>query len=232
MKKLVEYRFVILFFVLVSLEVIALLLSPSWYDHWTIGNMVLFIIVSCLAISQIFGKNHMVGAIIWSILVFGPLRWFFGTIEVALYWFLFSKRKKSSSTSTSSDNPTDRDSVPTSGIITKCGRIPFVRIPIPWLKYSLDLDTNIFTRDTPFAEKASRNKKGHRDFIGKDNDLPLVQVFDWDFSSSFYRMLAGTTCFGFQSKKIGREGDKKIHWHYIPQEFVPILRTRLRKLNK
>ena len=95
----------------------------------------------------------------------------------------------------------------------------------------MDLDNGLLTRDNFFPEKPDK-EDSKRDFLGKDDDLLLSQVFDWSFSTRLYRTLAGTSCFEFQSKKIGKSGDKKNHWHCLPASMTESLRFKLIELNK
>lgn len=116
LEKLKKNRILVCLRAFSVLEVIALLLAPAWYDNTTLLNSFLFIVVSYLAISPFLGRaHHWAWGIIWSLLVVGSLGWFFGIIEVLLYWYLFSKKKKNTTTrgtetDTSNDNIIDSDS--------------------------------------------------------------------------------------------------------------------------
>lgn len=86
------------------LELIALFMAPRWYSNTSILNTLAFIGVSYLSISQLFGYKHsFLWSILWSVLVTGPLGWFFGIIAVVLYWYLFFKRKPSTASEASED---------------------------------------------------------------------------------------------------------------------------------
>ena len=183
-------------------------------------------------------KPHHICAFMWSLLTTYLLGWFWGAAEVIIYWVSYFIKvkytpKTSSKSSKKDDEDSDEDSDEASTDnteIVKFGRLPFVRIPLPWLKYTLDLELGVLTRDCLFPEKRDKDNP-KRDFLGKDDDLLLNQVFDWSFSTKLWRKLAGTSCFEFQSKKIGKSGDKKTHWHFVPASMIKPLRAKLIKVN-
>lgn len=208
---------ILLFIILQFIAVLSALLN------YNLLNILFYFITIYFSIKNLFSpKKHCIIAVIWSILTIYLLGNFFGGMILITYWGLYVIKKN-----TSPDEP-NRGRENERGTIKRFARVPFVRIPIPWVIYTLDLENAILTRDSLFPERDKSN--GRRDFIGKDDDLPLKQVFDWSFSTKLWRKLAGTSCFEFQSKKIGRSGDKKTHWHNLPNELITPLRSKLIEL--
>ncbi len=221
-------------FAVIILQVVAVFAALAKY---TPSNVIFYVLVVYLSMRNLFSqKPHHIAAAMWTICTAYLLGWFFGIIEVVVYWALYFIKVKnnpaaSASTGSGRTRTVQATVIQTSGTITNFGRIPFLRIPMPWLKYTLDLDNGLLTRDNFFPEKPDK-EDSKRDFLGKDDDLLLSQVFDWSFSTRLYRTLAGTSCFEFQSKKIGKSGDKKNHWHCLPASMTESLRFKLIELNK
>ena len=186
------------------------------------------------------GWGHFIAAAIWGIITWAVLGGgFFAVAIIALYIALYIMRNNALFTHTGGSPRPHRvhggwharsRAVPTTGVIKAYGRVPFLRIPMPWLKYTLDLDNNIFTRDCLLPGPLDRDAT-RKDFFGRDDDLVLKQVFDWAFSTKLYRLLSGVSCFEFQSKKIGKTNDMFVHWHNVPNKLVRPLRERLIKLS-
>lgn len=222
---------------LIILQLLALIIVWTKCD---VANSFFYIILTYFAMRNLlYEKPHQVCAVLWSMMtLLAVLGLIFGGIAVVLYWWMYSIHAKYT-TPTTTGHPkakhgarqtTKTEITQTAGIIQCFGRIPFVRLPIPWLKYTLDLDHGVLTRDNFFPEKHDKDDSRH-DFLGKDDDLLLKQVFDWSFSTKLWRRVAGTSCFEFQSKKIGRTGDKKNHWHCLPNGMVESLRHKLIEVN-
>lgn len=210
---------------------------------YTTSNIIFYYVMVYFTMSNLFSERpHHICAFMWSLLTAYLLGWFWGGMAVLVYWGLYfikvkyapkTSSKSSSKSSKKDDEDSDEDSDDASTDdtqIVKFGRIPFVRIPLPWLKYTLDLELGVLTRDCLFPEKRDKDNP-KRDLLGKDDDLLLNQVFDWSFSTKPWRILAGTSCFEFQSKKIGKSGDKKNHWHCIPSSMIKPLRAKLIEVN-
>lgn len=202
---------------------------------YTPSNVIFYCIMVYFTMRNLFSeKPHHICAFLWSLLTAYLLGLFWGALTVILYWVLYFLKVRAAHTSSQPQrNATQRTRatvVQTTGTIKRFGRIPFVRLPIPWLKYTLDLDQGVLTRDNFFPERHDKDDSRH-DFLGKDDDLLLKQVFDWSFSTKLWRRVAGTSCFEFQSKKIGRTGDKKKHWHCLPNGMVESLRHKLIEVN-
>lgn len=215
--------------IVILLQFFAIILA---FVKYTPSNVVFYGITVYFTMRNLFSqKPHHIFAFMWSLLTAYLLGWFFGAIEIILYWLLYFIKVKymPSATPTSGATPTSSATVQ-SGVIKRYGRLPFVRIPLPWLKYTLDLDLGVLTRDCLFPEKRDKDNP-KRDLLGKDDDLLLNQVFDWSFSTKLWRKLAGTSCFEFQSKKIGKSGDKKTHWHCLPDSMIKPLRGKLIQVN-
>ena len=203
---------------------------------YTTDNVIFYYVMVYFTMRNLLSERpHHICAFLWSLRT-TYLIGMFGVIDVVVYWVLYLLKVKytpKSSSKSSKKDEEDSDDASTDNTktkITKFGRIPFVRIPLPWLKYTLDLELGVLTRDCLFPEKRDKDDP-KRDILGKDDDLLLNQVFDWNFSTKLWRKLAGTSCFEFQSKKIGKSGDKKNHWHYIPASMVSPLRNELIKVN-
>ena len=186
------------------------------------------------------GWGHLIAALAWAIITWAVLGGgLFAIAIIALYIALYIMRNNALFAHTGHHRPhrvhggwcTRSRAIPTSGVIKAFGRIPFLRIPMPWLKYTLDLDRCMLTRDClfpgPFDKDAIK-----KDFFGKDDDMALKQIFGWSFTTGPYRHLSGITCFEFQSKKIGRSGEKEFHWHNMPIKIADPLREKLIDLNK
>lgn len=216
--------------IVIVLQLLALIMVWLKYDA---VNVVFYHVLVYFTMQNLFSqKPHHICASLWSIMTIFVIGWFFGIVAVTIYWAMYCLKVKNSPRSnipqpqpqprgTTAQNP---------GVIKRYGRIPFVRIPLPWLKYTLDLELSVLTRDCLFPEKRDKDNP-KRDFLGKDDDLLLNQVFDWSFSTKLWRTLAGTSCFEFQSKKIGKSGDKKTHWHFVPASMIKPLRATLIKVN-
>ena len=214
----------------IILQVVAVI---SAFVKYTPVNVIFYGLAVYFAMRNLFSNQpHHIWATMWSVCTAYLLGWFFGLVEIVVYWILYFIKVKNSGPAPSSrrTRPINDQFIQTSGTITCFGRIPFVRIPMPWLKYTLDLDRGLLTRDNFFPDKPD-NDDGKRDAFGKDDDLLLKQVFDWSFSTKLYRTVAGTSCFEFQSKKIGKSGDKKNHWHCLPSYMTESLRLKLIELN-
>lgn len=212
--------------IVIALQLFAVI---SAFVTYTPSNVVFYGVTVYFTMRNLFSERpHHIFAFMWSLLTAYLLGWFFGAIEVILYWVLYFIKVKYT-THRPSATPAS-SATAQSGVIKRYGRIPFVRIPLPWLKYTLDLDLGVLTRDCLFPEKHDKDNT-RRDLFGKDDDLLLNQVFDWSFSTKLWRKLAGTSCFEFQSKKIGKSGDKKNHWHCIPASIVNPLRNKLIEVN-
>lgn len=217
-------RYVVL--ILVGLLLIAQIFTvfAAWH-RYTLSNAIFYYIAAGMALYGLFGKkSHVVWATMWSIMTAYVLG-IFGPIVVISYWGLFVIKRKQSVDGFEGEDGSSEFEEDDSKVITMYGRLPFLRIPLPWLKYTLDLEHLILTRDNFFPDWDRDD--GRHDLVGKDDDLLLKQVFDWAFSTKLWRLLAGTSCFVFQSKKIGRSGDKRTHWHCIPSELVEDLRRAL-----
>lgn len=204
LEKLVYYRIVVMLAIFALLELIAIVLAPSYYSNTTLLNTVFFCVVSYLAISPLFGKaHHTAWAVIWSLLVLGLLGWFFGIIEVVLYWYLLSKKKPSSNTSrhsTSRTGTTDSSSSTTLPV-SVYARVPFLRIPIPWIKYTLT---------EKYVTRVS--------WFGKDDPEPFARIENWYISGNATRAITGVSVFGFRSKK--PHSDNYIVWTLMPADFA------------
>ena len=158
------------------------------------------------------GALHDAAAVWWSVMT-TMLIGSWAIPGLVCFWIRICSRKKSS-------------------IIKMHARIPFLRIPIPWYTYTLNLENNFLTRDPLFAGKEDSEpdqQRKHKVF-GDDDDLYLGDVFDSKFSSKGYRILSGTMCFSFQSKKVGKT--KYVHWHLMPTYMHKPLRKRLRELKQ
>lgn len=180
---------------------------------YTPSNVIFYCIMVYFTMRNLFSeKPHHICAFLWSLLTAYLLGWFWGALTVILYWVLYFLKVRAAHTSSQPQrNATQRTRatvVQTTGTIKRFGRIPFVRLPIPWLKYTLDLDQGVLTRDNFFPERHDKDDSRH-DFLGKDDDLLLKQVFDWSFSTKLWRRVAGTSCFEFQSKRLEEPGIRK-----------------------
>lgn len=218
--------------IIIALQIFAVF---SALEKYTPSNIIFYGVLVYFSMRSLFSdKPHHICAFMWSLLTAYLLGWFWGGLAVILYWVLYILKvraaHKSGQTQHNATRRTRATAVQTTGVIKRYGRIPLVRIPIIWLKYTLDLDLGVLTRDNLFPEKRDKDDT-QKDLLGKDDDLLLKQVFDWSFSTKLWRRLAGTSCFEFQSKKIGRSGDKKKHWHCMPNSMVEPLRAKLIELN-
>jgi hypothetical protein len=80
-------------------------------------------------------------------------------------------------------------------------RIPVLRLPIPWITYSIG--DKAVTRSTWF---------------GKYDPEPFSRIENWYISGSFTRALTGCSCFGFRSKK--PHDDDYVVWRFIPVQLA------------
>ena len=209
------------------------------YRNFTVANIVFYYLLvgSLVAIwgakLQAGGLHHII-ALLWGLVTWAVLGGgFVGVAVVALYIALYIMRTNTISPHRSNSHRRNRGSstpVQKTGTLSCYGRFAFTCIPMPWLRYTLDLDRGILTRDCLFPGRLDKDSI-KKDSWGKDDDLVLKQVFDWDFSTKLYRRLSGVSCFEFQSKKIGKSGDKRIHWHNLPIKMVAPLREKLIEIN-
>ncbi len=205
LEKAYNYRFALCFCFFAFLEVFAIFLAPSWYRNTTTMNTLLFMAVSYYAISQLFGKKHSIWwAILWSILIMGPLRYFFGIIEVILYWILFSKRKTPDPQQHSNTTHSEHQTL-TSNRVHAC--IPILRIPLPWITYSIS--DKCITRTSWF---------------GEDDPEPISRIENWNLSGTAVRVITGVSCFRFRSKK--PHADDYVVWKLIPSHFAEMISQR------
>jgi hypothetical protein len=80
-------------------------------------------------------------------------------------------------------------------------RIPVLRLPIPWITYSIG--DKAVTRSTWF---------------GKYDPEPFSRIENWYISGNFTRTLTGCSCFGFRSKK--PHDDDYVVWRFIPVQLA------------
>lgn len=203
----VEYAFL----ALCVLEIIALFRAPGWYSNTTILNTLAFIGVSYLTVSQLFGQKHsFLWAILWSVLVTGPLGWVFGLIAVCLYWYLFSKKKRVTSKPQPHPQSQSQSQSQTSGILKRNGVIPLLRIPIPWMSYALDLDRDVLTQRNIFRKKKKGSSSHKEHLLGSEDPIPLSNIYDLKMLDAPFRKLFGSTWVDIWATKYGPKGDTEI----------------------
>lgn len=202
----------------------------------TLPNVIFYVLLG-VALATIWafklqvGLFHLIVAAIWAAATWAFLGGgILGKGIVIWYIALYIMRTKAISTPPKKKSSKQQQQPRKTGRISYYGRFAWTRIPMPWLKYTLDLDKGILTRDCLFPGPLDKDSV-KKDFWGKDDDLVLKQVFDWDFSTKLYRRFAGVSCFEFQSKKIGKSGEKRVHWHNLPSKMVEPLREKLIELN-
>ena len=137
---------------------------------YTPSYVIFYCIMVYFTMRNLFSeKPHHICAFLWSLLTAYLLGWFWGALTVILYWVLYFLKVRAAHTSSQPQrNATQRTRatvVQTTGTIKRFGRIPFVRLPIPWLKYTLDLDQGVLTRDNFFPERHDKDDSRH-DFLG------------------------------------------------------------------
>lgn len=231
----------ILMMVFIPLQVVAVY---SAFLKYTTENVIFYGIVVYFTMRSLLSeKKHPIFAFMWSLLTAYLLGYFFGAVEVIIYWVSYfikvktasqhkKKQKKDGKAKNENTEPKEdsenkkKDTTP----INKYAKVPVFRIPIPWITYALKPNEYKLIKDNVFAEKPLEgDDKAHR-FFGKKDPLLLTTVEDYYFSNTLVSKIAGVTCFSFKSKKIS---DKKfVHWHFMPTIMVDPLDELLTELKQ
>ena len=127
--------------VFIPLQVVAVY---SAFLKYTTENVIFYGIVVYFTLSSLFSeKTHHICAFMWSLLTAYLLGWFWGAVEIIIYWVSYFIKVKY----TPDEDETEKeDSLKVPSFITKNGyellqtiqpifRIPFVGIPKIWHKY-------------------------------------------------------------------------------------------------
>lgn len=199
-------------------------IASLWvYDIW---NIIFYAIVTFLTLNYFWtadaNRRTIISAIIWTPLTLYLLFKGLGIIGilglpgVVAYWFYLWNGNLNPSTNTiqnpthSTDNLSNSvKSTPT--IIRVHARIPVLRIPLPWITYTLNLKTcTCITRSSWF---------------GKMDPELFSGIKNWYISGDAIRFLTGTSSFGFQSTK--PHSDDYTEWYGLPRKFAETLNRAL-----